>query len=530
MHKPFLVLVLLTYGAAATFAGHKLAKDLESVDPQSTVDVIIQYKQAPTNAHHAKIRARGGQHKGDLSLINAGHYSMPASTLAELENDSNIVAVSPDRLSRPTLNTTAAAVGASIAQSYGYTGAGIGVAVLDSGIYSPTYLASSLAYSQNFTDSRSTYDWYGHGTHVAGTLASSDLVNRGLAPGVKIVNLKVLNDSGVGRDSWIIAAINQAISLKSTYNIRVLNLSVGRPVAESYTTDPLCQAVEKAWQAGIVVVVAAGNEGRNNSQNTSGYGTITAPGNDPYVITVGAMKTNGTASRADDTIASYSSKGPTLLDHVVKPDLIAPGNKVVSTLYYDCNLVSTYPANKINNNFFRLSGTSMAAPAVSAAAALLLQKYPALTPDQVKAKLMKTATKNFPVLSTVVDPATNISYTSQYDVFTVGAGYLDIWAALNDTTSVTGTAISPKVTLNSANGVVSFVFPTGVVWGTSVIWGTGVVWGTGVISNTSVIWGSGVVWGTSTASGTSVIWGSGVVWGTGTPAGEAVGISINGEN
>ena len=96
-----------------------------------------------------------------------------------------------------------------------------------------------------------------------------------------------------------------------TRNIRVINLSLGRPVYESYTLDPLCQAVEQAWKAGIVVVVAAGNEGRNNAANTSGYGTITAPGNDPYVITVGAMNTKGTPSRADDVIASYSSKGPT---------------------------------------------------------------------------------------------------------------------------------------------------------------------------------------------------------------------------
>ena len=107
------------------------------------------------------------------------------------------------------------------------------------------------------------------------------------------------------------------IELKSTYNIRVINLSLGRPVYESYTTDPLCQAVEAAWKAGIVVVVAAGNEGRNNTFGTSGYGLIASPGNDPYVITVGAMRTMGTAARTDDLIASYSSKGPTTIDHVV---------------------------------------------------------------------------------------------------------------------------------------------------------------------------------------------------------------------
>src|SRR5579885_3063506 len=107
---------------------------------------------------------------------------------------------------------------------------------------------------------------------------------------------------------------------------------MGRPVFESYTQDPLCQAAEQAWKAGIVVVVAAGNSGRDNSRGTNGYATIQAPGNDPYVIAVGAMKTLGTASRNDDLIASYSSKGPTLIDHIVKPDLVAPGNHINSAL------------------------------------------------------------------------------------------------------------------------------------------------------------------------------------------------------
>ena len=139
----------------------------------------------------------------------------------------------------------------------------------------------------------------------------------------------MLDANGGATDSQVIAAINQAISLKSKYNIRVINLSLGRAVYESYKLDPLCQAVEKAWKNGIVVVVAAGNNGRYLP--TSGYGTVTAPGNDPYVITVGAMKPMGTPQRTDDLIASYSSKGPTVVDRVVKPDLVAPGNLLVST-------------------------------------------------------------------------------------------------------------------------------------------------------------------------------------------------------
>src|SRR5207253_4542865 len=122
-------------------------------------------------------------------------------------------------------------------------------------------------------------------------------------PNAKNDNLRAVNQNGAGTDSSVIAAVNAAIKLRSKYNIRVMNLSLGRQVYESYTLDPLCQAVEAAWKAGIVVVVAAGNQGRNDSAGTEGYGTIAAPGNDPYAITVGVMKTAETPTRSDDTIA-----------------------------------------------------------------------------------------------------------------------------------------------------------------------------------------------------------------------------------
>jgi serine protease AprX len=197
-------------------------------------------------------------------------------------------------------------------------------------------------YNQNFASGPNTVtDLYGHGTHVAGILAGNGMNSRGtnfrktfigIADNASLINLRVLDQNGAGRDSAVIAAIEKAISSKSRYNIRVINLSLGRAVYESYKLDPLCQPVEAAWKAGIVVVVGAGNEGRNDSAHTDGYGTIAAPGNDPYAITVGAMKPMGTPTRADDLIASYSSKGPTLLDHVVKPDIFAPGNLMISVL------------------------------------------------------------------------------------------------------------------------------------------------------------------------------------------------------
>ncbi len=364
----------------------------------------------------------------------------------------------------------------------------------------------------------------------------------------------MLNKYGIGADSTVISAIQQAISLKSAYNIRVINLSLGRQVYESYTLDPLCQAVEAAWKAGIVVVAAAGNQGRNNSMGTNGYGTIAAPGNDPYVITVGAMKTNGTYSAIDDTIASYSSKGPTGFDHIVKPDLVAPGNRVLSDTnmaavlptYFPTNiaLLSYYETVGIGNTtlspqYFTMSGTSMATPVVSGAAALLLQQNPHLKPDQVKARLMKTASKAFPVSSSVIDPLTGVTYTSYYDIFTIGAGYLNIASALANNDLAVGSALSPSAKYDGNSGDVYLIYGTGVVWGSGAAWGNTVVWGTSVFVNgTAVIWGDNVCWGTSTDSGFSVVWGTGVIWGMAIVWGDsstqsdltAQSLMINGEN
>ncbi len=578
--RGFLMLCAVILSASLAFAGSpKISKDLQGKRPSDQVNVIIQFKQAPTAKHHQKVLNRGGRLKQELRLVNGGAYSLPASALAGLAADPDVAYIAPDRKVSGVLDNTAAAVNAGVAWGYGYDGTGIGVAVIDSGVntnsdldtYSSTGsdLGSRLVYRQDFTGSGTNSDQYGHGTHVAGIIAlspnhtsDSDYVRKlsGIAYNSNIISLKVLNSYGVGTDSNVIAAIQKAVSLKSTYNIRVINLSLGRPVFESYQLDPLCQAVESAWKAGIVVVTAAGNYGRINTGGINGYGTVTAPGNDPYVITVGAMKSMGTPTRADDLIASYSSKGPSLYDHVVKPDLVAPGNQVVSLMpATSAYLPVTFPSTLIlgsyyhcptctytSTSFYMLSGTSMATPVVSGAAALLLQKNSSLTPDQVKARLMKTAYKTFPAYSTAIDPVTGVSYTSQYDIFTVGAGYLDIQAALANTDlapATAGSALSPAVARDSS-GNVYLVNGTSVVWGGSVTWGTSVVWGTSVIWGTntvgqSVLWGSSVVWGTSTTQGNSVIWGTGtngtvdpcsVIWGTSsTSSAEATSVAAFGE-
>src|SRR6266851_2705651 len=545
----------------------KISKDLANLPSSASVNVVVQYFSTPTSSDLDAAKSVGAANGKKLGLIKSYNWTVLQGNVKNLvANDANIKYVSLDRPLQGAMNYAVPAVGADMARILGYDGTGVGIAVIDSGVNSVADLAvsgtknSRVVYSQNFDPSiATTADLYGHGTHVAGIIAGDGSSStcgvctttyRGIAPNANIINLRALDQNGSATDSTVIAAIQQAIALKSQYNIRVINLSLGRGVFESYTLDPLDQAVEQAWNAGIVVVVAAGNYGRDNSSNNNGYGTITAPGNDPYVITVGAMKTMGTPSRADDLIATYSSKGPTMLDHVVKPDLVAPGNLIISDLASTTDtLYSLYPANlvpvaaytasntsNISSDYYRLSGTSMAAPMVSGAAALLLQQNPALTPDQVKARLMKTAYKTFPTYSSYTELSTGITYTDQYDIFTVGAGYLDVAAAVTSTDlapATTGSALSPTAVYDSTSGTVYLVNGNSVVWGTSVVWGSSVVWGTSVIwgtntSGQSVLWGSSVVWGSSTTSGFSVVWGTSVVWGSKTNS-NAMAIAIGGD-
>lgn len=570
MKRALIVLVVLLAAPVALVADNsKISPDLINLPPGVQVQVIVQYTPG-TQLNCSGILGflvcaaddilqLGGAIVNDIPIVNGLVAVLDLDGILQLSNKPNVVYISKDRTVTPFLNNAAAAVNAPAAWKSGYTGAGIGVALIDSGVNNHPDLQtgilplSRVVYNQSFVSGNSSAgDQYGHGTHIAGLIAGDGLSSSGpvysktfmgIAPSADVVNLRVLDQNGSATDSEVIAAINQAISLKSKYNIRVMNLSLGRAVFESYKLDPLCQAVEKAWKSGIVVVVAAGNNGRY--QPTDGYSTVTAPGNDPYVITVGAMKPMGTPTRTDDLIASYSSKGPTVIDHVVKPDIVAPGNLLVSTETPNTTLYSTETSNLVpmsyymfggssspSKTYFTLSGTSMATGVVSGVVADLLQAHPALTPDQVKARLMKTAYKTFPASSSVYDPTTGITYTDQYDVFTVGAGYVDLAAALASTDLAHGTAISPTAVYNSSTGNVTMTSDPSSVWGSSYTWsgpavwgsnqfvgGSSVMWGATNPGGSSVMWGatdlagSSVMWGANTSSGFSTIWSNSVMWG-----------------
>src|SRR6202140_4244420 len=305
----------LLLSAVPSFGGNKFSSDLPQRNSCRLVTVNVQYRQMPNDA---SLKSHGGTVRMKHRHTKAVTLTIPANKLAQLAADPNVSYITPDRpvsmtWTLPTEQFVTAVESDMAAAQYALDGTGIGVAVIDSGIsnhpdLNDAYGNSRVVYSQSFVAGDSTTaDLYGHGTHVAGlvggTGASSGRAHGypatygGIAPNVNLINLRVLDQNGAGTDSQVIAAIEQAIALQSTYNIRVISMSLGRPVFESYPLDPVCQAVESAWQAGIVVVVAAGNRGRDNAMGTHGFATIGAPANDPAVLTVGATRTMGTATR-----------------------------------------------------------------------------------------------------------------------------------------------------------------------------------------------------------------------------------------
>jgi serine protease AprX len=286
----------------------------------------------------------------------------------------------------------------------GYTGAGIGVAVIDSGISPHAAIADRVVARVNLVswEGPSTGDPYGHGTHVAGIIGGNTTAAKyvtaayagGSAPSVTLIDVRVLGSNGMGYTSDVIAGVDWTVANRVRYGIRVINLSLGHAVAEPSATDPLCRAVARAVKAGIIVVASAGNYGQT-STGAPVLGGITSPGNSPYAITVGAIDTFGTVDRSDDKVAPYSSRGPTAFDMAVKPDVVAPGTRLVSLEAPGSYLASHYPnwhiAGSARNAYFRLSGTSMATAVVSGGVALLIDANDNITPGQVKMALQTGA-------------------------------------------------------------------------------------------------------------------------------------------
>jgi serine protease AprX len=320
-------------------------------NPGLTSRVIVTLAAGAELPPEFRKYARGAK----LDVLNGHVLEVPNGVLSQLAKHPNVFRVHDDRPVYAHNYVTSSTVGAVAArQKYGYTGAGVGVAVIDSGISTwhddltiNTFQSQSgiTALPHPYGNQRvakfvdlvngqtQPYDDNGHGTHVAGVIAGNGFDSSGqkagMAPDASIISLKVLNANGAGTVSNVIAALGWIAANASAYNIRVVNLSVGAPIRESYLTDPLTLAAKAVTDLGIVVVAAAGNLGRNSS-GQSQWGGITAPGNAPWVLTVGASSTMGTTTRGDDTLGGFSSRGPSSIDFLAKPDLVAPGTGTVS--------------------------------------------------------------------------------------------------------------------------------------------------------------------------------------------------------
>ncbi|MGH3369397.1 MAG: S8 family peptidase, partial [Nocardioidaceae bacterium] len=266
----------------------------------------------------------------------------------------------------------------------------------------------SSAPCQNFSGEPNCNDSYGHGTFLAGIIAGNGAASggayKGVAPGAKILSVKIAGASGSADVSTVLAAIQWVVSYKDTYGVNVLNLSLGTDGTQTYQTDPLNYAVERAWDSGIVVVVSASNAG-------PAPGTITKPGDDPLVITVGATEDRGTPGLGDDRLPNFSAHGPTAADGLAKPDVVAPGAHLVS-LRAPGSAVDTQFPSYVDGTYRKGSGTSMATAVVSGAAALILKQNPTWSPNRVKFALTATAR---PVATT--------------DTMSVGSGVIDAYAA-----------------------------------------------------------------------------------------------------
>lgn len=352
------------------------------------------------------MEAAGGKVTRDLPIIDGVAAVIPLALLPEIEGTRGVRAVTADAVM--TVQATAAraedgpvsvypaVVRAKRLAAAGATGAGVTVALLDTGISaSPdldgrvlpvTDLTGATSSCVNLSGEPTCADGYGHGTFLAGIIAgsgvSSDGAFAGVARDADLVSIKVAGSDGSADVSTVLAGIQWAVSFKDRYDIRVLNLSLGTDSTQSWEVDPLNYAVERAWDAGIAVVVAASNRG-------PAAGTISKPGDDPWVITVGATDDRGTVRLGDDRLPDFSSRGPAA-EGVAKPDVVAPGAHLVSLRAVGSVIDEEFP-NYIDGTYRQGSGTSMATAVVSGVAAAVLSAHPSYGPDRLKFVLNSTA-------------------------------------------------------------------------------------------------------------------------------------------
>jgi serine protease AprX len=338
------------------------------------------------------VRAVGGRLGAALPLVDGVAATVPAGRLPELAAAPGVVAVTKERQVRFSATGSDAAKGASTfaspaavgaAWSTGNRGKGVGIAVIDTGVSPVDGLADRLVHGPDLSGEGTTTDSHGHGTVMASVAAGGSGTHPGVAPEATVVAVKVAGRNGAVDVSTMLQAMHWVSAYADQYDIRVLNLSWGTDSTQDPAVDPLNHAVQRLWQQGIVVVVAAGNSGPH-------AGTITKPADDPMVLTVGAYDDKGDTNDRNDTVPAWSSRGPTAAG-LAKPDVVAPGRTLVALRSPGSEIEAANPKGLVGATHIKGSGTSQAAAVVSGLSALVLAEHPSWTPDQVKRALSSTA-------------------------------------------------------------------------------------------------------------------------------------------
>jgi serine protease AprX len=387
-----LVAVLPSHGSAPSNVDPALIRQARSA-PDSTLPVIVRERTPGTNDAEREILALGGSVKRELPIVGSFAASVPAASLTDLAATGSVQQVwgdahlTSDILDLKKYDTWAAntiwraAIGLDKVKQ---TGSGVTVALLDTGISQTPDLGTRVLARVDLTPDHDGLDHFGHGTHMAGIIAGNGSQSggayKGVAPAANLVSVKVSSWDGSTDVSVVIAGLQWVIANKATYNIKVLNLSYGTDSTQSYKLDPLDYAVEMVWRAGILAVVSAGNRGPN-------AGTIDKPGDDPFVLTVGAANTHDLNLAILTTDADFSSVGPTP-DGIKKPDILAPGISIVSNRAIDSTIDMMHPDARVGTYYFKGTGSSQATAVVSGVAALLYQNKPSMSPDMMKALIM----------------------------------------------------------------------------------------------------------------------------------------------
>jgi serine protease AprX len=434
------VTALVPVGAAARIPQGKADPAVARAartNPDAELRLIVRETVPSSVDAERLVTALGGDVGRRLAIVGGFAARLPGSRLADLVASNAVARVWGD--GRITVNAIdmgqfdtwpantiwQKTIRLPLAASLGgttYDGNGVTVAVLDTGVSPVADLGDRVLARVDFTPDRDGYDRYGHGTHMAGIIAGDGAASggawAGVAPAANLVSVKVAGADGSTDVSVVLAGLEWIVSHREEFGIRILNLSFGTDSTQPYSVDPLNYAVERVWFSGIFVVVSAGNRG-------PGPWTLNKPGDDPFVLTVGAADLKGTIPVFDDTIAPFSSRGSTWCRGPAKPEISAPGVTIVSNRLVGGTIDTFHPLARVGDAYFKGSGTSQAAAVVSGVAALMYQANPTLTPDIAKAILVRTANRSYRLGSSpLVDAAGAVFATlaHTYDRFPANRG------------------------------------------------------------------------------------------------------------